>query len=290
MLSQLPTVLRRFVKVAFAVVVCLVLIGATYQGVATALERRGLERPGRLVDVGGHQLHIHCLGEGSPTIVLEAAAGGMSAAWSWVQPELATLTRVCSYDRASLGWSEGGTEGYLPARVPDELHTLLANAKEEGPFVLVGHELGAAFVREFATRFSSDTAAVVFVQESRTSSRSVFVRAWPWLARVGLLRATGSLSNLATGLPDELGSAVGVFLSRPDHLTRAVAELSTASDTEAAFSRLNPSVPVNSVTTTSRGVPALLTTREQAEAVIRAIRDTLVLVRAEEIAFVPRLR
>ena len=215
MLARLPPNLRRIVKAAFAILLCLALVGATYQGVATSLERRELERPGRLVDVGGHQLHIHCQGQGSPTVVLEAAAGGMSAAWSWIQPELASVTRVCSYDRAWLGWSEGGDEGYSSARIPEELHTLLLNAGERGPFVLVGHELGATVVRDFAARFGGETAAVVLVQESGARSRSPFFRAWPWLARVGLLRAAGTLSNLAAELPGESGDAMRIFLNRP---------------------------------------------------------------------------
>src|SRR6185369_14109164 len=57
------------------------LAGATYQGVATALERREFPPPGLLVSVGDHQLHIYCTGTGSPTVVLEAPAAGLSAAW-----------------------------------------------------------------------------------------------------------------------------------------------------------------------------------------------------------------
>lgn len=282
MLARLPPTLRRIIKAAFVMLLCLALVGATYQSVATAFERRELERPGRLVDVGGHQLHIHCLGEGSPTVVLEAAAGGMSAAWSWIQPELATMTRVCSYDRAWLGWSEGGDEGYSPARIPEELHTLLVNAGEQGPFVLVGHQFGATVVRDFAARFGSETAAVVLVQESGASAGGTFVRAWPWLARVGLLRVSGTLSNLAAELPGELGDAMRIFLNRPDHLTRAALELSSAGEAEAeSLSRpLDASIRVTSVPTTSRGRPAFLSTREQAEPVTRAIRGAIARVRA----------
>src|SRR6185295_9588793 len=107
------SVRRAAIRVA-AVLFFMVLAGATYQGVATAFERRQFRHPGRLVDVGGHQLHIYCSGEGSPTVVLEAGGAGMSAAWGWVQPRIAKATRVCSYDRAGLGWSESGDSSYDP--------------------------------------------------------------------------------------------------------------------------------------------------------------------------------
>ena len=94
------------------------LMGATYQGIATSLERRAHPRPGRLVDVGTHQLHIWCTGAGTPTVVLEAAGGELSVGWANVQAASAAFTRVCSYDRAGLGWSEAGDGRYVPSRVP----------------------------------------------------------------------------------------------------------------------------------------------------------------------------
>ena len=114
-------------------VMLLLLVGATYQGVTTALERRAFPRPGQMVDVGGHQLHLHCTGEGSPTVVLEAPAMGMSAAWGWVQPAVARDTRVCSYDRLGLGWSERGEKPFAPMDVPDDLHALLERAGNARP-------------------------------------------------------------------------------------------------------------------------------------------------------------
>ena len=99
---------RRVVLMTAALATFVTLAGATYQGVATAIERHQFPHPGRLIEVGGHQLHLDCIGERLPTVVLEAPAFGMSAAWSLVQPQLSTFTRVCSYDRAGLGWSESG--------------------------------------------------------------------------------------------------------------------------------------------------------------------------------------
>jgi len=286
MLAKFPPNLRWVVKAAFAIFLFLVLVGTTYQGVATALERRELERPGRFVDVGGHQLHIHCLGQGLPTVVLEAAAGGMSAAWGWVQPEVARVTRVCSYDRAWLGWSEGGDDEYSAARTLEELHTLLTNANEQGPFVLVGHELGATVVRDFAFRFGSETAAVIFVQEPGART-DLFVRWWPWLARVGVLRALGTLSNQAASLPRESGNAMRIFLHRPDHLARASREALRADAPEPGTSLpvVDSSIPVMALTTVSGGRPAMLATREQAAPITQVVRDTVLRLRDQPSAF-----
>ena len=171
---------RRVLITAAVILVFLVLAGATYQGAATALERRQFPHPGRLIDVGGHQLHLYCIGEGAPTVVLEAPATGMSAAWGWVQPDVAQVTRVCTYDRAGLGWSEAGDRGYDPAAVPAELHALLERAREAGPYVMGGQGLGAALATLYAAQYGPEVAALVLVDPPRTrSARAPFGDAAP---------------------------------------------------------------------------------------------------------------
>jgi hypothetical protein len=60
------------------VVVLLVLAvaGAIYQAIATELAERSYPPPGEMVDVGGYSLHINCVGQCSPTVVLDAGLGG----------------------------------------------------------------------------------------------------------------------------------------------------------------------------------------------------------------------
>jgi pimeloyl-ACP methyl ester carboxylesterase len=281
------TLLRKFwhFKTSTAALLAfLVLAGATYQGVATALERHRYQRPGGLVDAGGHQLHIYCTGQGSPVVILEAAAGAMSPAWAWVQPEVARQTRVCSYDRAGLGWSEAGDGRYVPSRVPEELRVLLDRANEIGPIVLVGHEVGALFARIYAARFPANTAALVLIDDPTTVHTAVsatFPSAWPWLARVGLLRLSRQLSSLAEGLPGDSGGAMRAFLNRPDHLTRAAMELSGLEEVTAMAGPLLPStkVPITSIAVGTRAQPAMIVNAEEARRVTQAIDATVKRVR-----------
>ena len=50
--------------------------------------------PGQLVDVGGHRLHLHCVGQGSPTVVLDAGLGAFSLDWGAVQPQIDNNPRL----------------------------------------------------------------------------------------------------------------------------------------------------------------------------------------------------
>ena len=277
MLRRIPPRTRRIIGVVLAGIMFLVLVGVTYQGVATSLERRDFTRPGGLGDVGGLQLHIYCTGSGAPTVVLDAAAGSLSAAWGPVQTQVSRTTRVCSYDRAGLGWSESRDSGYDPARVPDDLRALLKEAREPGPFVLVGHELGAAFARLFAERYPGDTAALVLIDDPTAGSQPAegrtMLTAWPWLARVGVLRLSGYLSRRADGLPGRAGGAMKVFLNRPDHLTNAAMEIARMDEvrTAATASTLDPAIGVVSLATASDGPPKMIVTEEDR----RRITDTI---------------
>ena len=116
--------------------------------------------------MGGYQLHIHCLGEGNPTVILEAALPGASAHWGWVQPDIATTTRVCAYDRAGMGWSDPGPEPRDAQTIASELHTLLDNARIEGPYVLVGHSFGGLYARMYTAQYPDEVAGMVLVDST----------------------------------------------------------------------------------------------------------------------------
>jgi pimeloyl-ACP methyl ester carboxylesterase len=119
--------------------------------------------PGRLVDVGGFRLHINCIGEGAPAVVMDAALGGSSLSWALVQPELAKRTRVCSYDRAGFGWSDAGPLPRTVDRIVGELRILLERANVPPPYVLVGHSFGGLVMRVFAARYREESAGLVLV-------------------------------------------------------------------------------------------------------------------------------
>ena len=64
--------------------------------------------PGKLVDLGTHQLHIHCKGSGTPTVVIDTGLGAISLEWIRIQNEVAEHSQICLYDRAGYGYSDPG--------------------------------------------------------------------------------------------------------------------------------------------------------------------------------------
>jgi len=144
----------------------LAIAGAFYQTIATRLDERNHPAPGRMIDVGGHRLHLLEVGtarEGEPTIVLEAGLMSTVMSWATLQRRLGDSYRVVSYDRAGLGWSDIGPMPRAADRIVDELHTLLERAAIPPPYVLVGHSFGGLLMPLFAARFPSEVAGVVLV-------------------------------------------------------------------------------------------------------------------------------
>ena len=120
--------------------------------------------PGERIDIGGgRKLNLRCSGAGAPTVLLEAGFGSDSLAWAKAQPQIAQRNRVCSYDRAGLGFSDGGPlPRDLKADVAD-LRALIDAADLDTPLILVGHSYGSQLVRRYDELYPKQVAALVLV-------------------------------------------------------------------------------------------------------------------------------
>jgi pimeloyl-ACP methyl ester carboxylesterase len=122
--------------------------------------------PGVLVDIGnGRKLHLLCSGQGAPAVILEAGASSFAIDWTLVQREIATSNRVCSHDRAGMGWSDPLPPDANSSETPD-LQALLTAGRIPGPYVLVGASRGGLLIRNYLAHHPADVIALVFVDPS----------------------------------------------------------------------------------------------------------------------------
>lgn len=161
---------KRWLLYPVFAMLALAAVGGGYETVREATDASAYPMPGQLIDVGGHSLHLNCTGSGSPTVVLEPGAGGMSSNLGWITPAVARDTRVCVYDRAGRGWSEPADTPQDAAQIATDLHTLLQRGHVPGPFVLAGHSFGGLYVLTFAARYPDEVAGMVLIDSTAPAS------------------------------------------------------------------------------------------------------------------------
>jgi pimeloyl-ACP methyl ester carboxylesterase len=130
----------------------------------------------------GRRLHLVCMGQGSPTVILTAGNTRWSVDWNKVQAPVAAHTRVCAWDRAGFGLSDPPSR---PQNV-DETSADLAKALEiggiAGPYILVGHSLGGYESLLLADRQRASVVGMVMVDSSIPDQAARFERVAPAFA------------------------------------------------------------------------------------------------------------
>ncbi len=164
--------LRRVIVGAGILVLLFLTVSLVVRQIAVHRAKRDFPPPGRLIEIDGRLSHIHCIGRGSPTILLESGLDDRGS-WSWadtrqndIQDELSQLSRVCVYDRAGFLWSEPREGPRDAERIAGELHALLVAASEPPPYVMVGHSNAGLLVRVYDRRYPGEVAGFVFVDAS----------------------------------------------------------------------------------------------------------------------------
>jgi pimeloyl-ACP methyl ester carboxylesterase len=176
-----------------------------YQSISAARDRRVHPRPGQLVDVGGYRMHIHCTGQGAPTVILDSGLGDSYLSWRKVQPEIAKFTRVCSYDRAGLGYSDTSPRARTSQVIAEELGLLLQSANVSPPYILVGHSMGGFDVRLLASLNRNHVAGMVLVDSSHPEQEKRFPPAVNDLAASDLRQQEFLAAITPFGIPRILG-------------------------------------------------------------------------------------
>lgn len=179
---------------------------------SVGFESDGSSAPGELISVGTHNLHLYCIGKGSPTVLFEAGLGDWSLSWRTLQQQVSRDfgVRACAYDRAGYGWSEEGPQPRRVDRIADELILLLDNGNIEGEVVLVGHSLGGLISRVFASRYPHRVAGVILLDatppgfrpnESQIQGVADYIS---WMeTQLEELKANGPPDDLVEAVPDD---------------------------------------------------------------------------------------
>lgn len=249
----------RRVAFGFVLVIALLLAsGAAYESISGRRVDQQHPAPGRILDVGGRDLHVHCLGAGPLTVLVEAGSGSWSLDWRPAQALLSKRYRTCTYDRAGYGWSEPADETSSFGRIGNDLHRVVTSIDDGTPLVLMGHSLGSLYARAYARAHPGRVAGLVLVDgrhedadadfppgivEQEVAARRTNAAA-RFLARVGVVRLLGPALLPAPALPP---SQVDVFwkqAARPHFFSTVQSEVDALGEVERSLRDGRHDVPV----------------------------------------------
>jgi pimeloyl-ACP methyl ester carboxylesterase len=239
---MLAKMLKRALVGAGSLLVLIVLGGVIYQAVAESEDMARFPAPGKLIDVDGHLMHIHCRGEGSPTAVVELGVGAIASSWDEIHRQMSLVTRVCLYDRAGLGYSEPIDYWPRAPQVAELLDKLLRGAGIDDDLILVGWSAGGVYAREFYRRRPEKIRAMLLLDSSHeqqarrlpappqagSNSALEFAR---FLAPLGLVRLSGLVKTRFESFrgTDELRARL-IALYEQSHVVGAMLRESQAFD------------------------------------------------------------
>jgi pimeloyl-ACP methyl ester carboxylesterase len=163
--GDMKVFIKRFIAPLVFIGILVLVAGRAYEISGQKRDRELLPQVGRSVDIGGRNLNILCTGEGTPSVILEAA-GGPGYFWNDIQREIAKLTTACWYDRAGEGWSDSGPYPRTSVAIATDLHELLHRSQIPGPYVLVGWSFGGLNVRAYNGLYPEDVAGMLLVDSA----------------------------------------------------------------------------------------------------------------------------
>ncbi len=228
-----------FLRIVY-ILLALLVISTVYHQIRKRIEIKKNPAPGEMITVGDGRMHIYGKGEGSPAIIF-TCGNGMGFTLGNYYPVFSSLsqkTRVIAYDRFGYGWSDSTSRPRTMKQINEDLYELLEKSRETGPFVLVGHSLGATEAVQFAKRYPELVSGIVtldgtspaFYQDRKNllfqnSAASLAAR---FLSVTGLLRILTSLNLFSTAgisSPEEIVKLTNMMTYNRVYSNEAVAEV-----------------------------------------------------------------
>ncbi len=153
-------------KILSASIVLLLLVGFLYQSYSSYVDSTSFDKRGEMIDIGDYSLYVEDIGTGKVTVIFDAGMGDDSSVWNKVAEEVSQFSRVITYDRAGLGWSEESPHDRDSKVIVAELHSVLKDKDITGPIILVGHSFGGVNMQRYALTYPEYIAALVLVDSA----------------------------------------------------------------------------------------------------------------------------
>lgn len=222
-------------KILSVSIVMLLLVGFVYQSYSSYVDSTSFDKRGEMIDIGGYSLYVEDTGTGKVTVIFDAGMGDDSSVWNKVVEEVSQFSRVITYDRAGLGWSEKSPHERDSKTIVAELHSVLEEKGITGPIILVGHSFGGVNMQRYALTYPEDVAALVLVDSAHEDQitkmpQASFLQKYlfkfgMWAAPVGIPRLYLSNTNPEEKAKKSTTKHQYTSLDEAEYFLRSLSEL-----------------------------------------------------------------
>ncbi|KAF2836317.1 mitochondrial integral membrane protein-like protein [Patellaria atrata CBS 101060] len=208
--------LKEWSAVLIATIILIIYIIITILMTSTLIIRArdaSLKAPGERYYVDGekYQVHLNCLGnvtytgkKRDPTVILEAGEEPSEfdfEHWAYSAYQNGTISRYCYWDRPGYAWSDNAPSPHSAGMSADALSEALAQAGEEGPWILVSAGTGSLVSRIFSVRHGADIEGILMIDPFHedllhrigSPGRGFVLWGWGVLSPLGIERLGGAL-------------------------------------------------------------------------------------------------
>ncbi|MHC6646751.1 alpha/beta hydrolase [Alteromonas sp. HB246098] len=222
-------------KILSASIVLLFMVGFVYQSYSSYVDSTSFNKHGEMIDVGGYSLYVEDSGTGKVTVIFDAGMGDDSSVWNKVAEEVSQFSRVITYDRAGLGWSEKSPHERTSKTIVSELHLVLEKKDITAPIILVGHSFGGVNMQRYALTYPEYIAALVLVDSAHedqidempqtNSLQKYLFKFGMWAAPVGIPRLYLSNTNPEEKAKKSTTKHQYTSLDEAEYFPRSLSEL-----------------------------------------------------------------
>ena len=222
-------------KILSVSIVLLLLVGFVFQSYSSYVDSTSFDKRGEMIDLGDYSLYVEDTGAGKVTVIFDAGMGDDSSVWNKVAEEVSLFSRVITYDRAGLGWSEKSPHKRDSKTIVAELHSVLEKKDITEPIILVGHSFGGVNMQRYALSYPEHIAALVLVDSAHedqidempqtNSLQKYLFKFGMWAAPFGIPRLYLSDANPEEKAKKSTTKHQYTSLDEAEHFPRSLSEL-----------------------------------------------------------------
>ncbi|WP_223442619.1 alpha/beta fold hydrolase [Metabacillus dongyingensis] len=202
----MKTKIKSMTRNILLIIVAVLLIWIIFHNVMTIYEQKKYQALGKLVEVGGNNMHVYTKGDGRNTILLLNGLGTAAPVMDF-EPlinEMAKYNKIVVVEPFGYGWSDLTNKERTVENIVEEVRTALKKSNIEGPYILMPHSVSGIYSMYYANKYPDEIKAIIGIDFTLPKALEYFAESAPTLPKyMSFAAPTGIVRFALTITSDE---------------------------------------------------------------------------------------